>query len=564
MAGTRSLRRSQLAWLAGLALAIGGGIWLRLDQLGSQLLLEDEWHAVYRVVHETPAAVFLDFADSDSSIPLTLLYLGESSAFGLSELAMRLPLIAAGIATLVLFPWYVARRFGRAEALLFALLLAISPLLYFFSRTARPYALTLLLVWVAHVAFRHYVERADRRRHRELGLYATAASLGAWLHPVVVPFVVAPFFTAAWRALQNSEAGARKVALFRLALPALAAGVPMIVLLLPPLLAHPESLSHKSGIDLPRIDTLIGVWYHWFGTGSTTAVLTCAALALVGAPTVWRRLPEAGSMLAGAALYALMIVVTQPAWVSNSLTLARYMLPALPLLLLATVCGALRLGRALRAGIRERGGGIVVTTAAGAAAAALPLAALAATTPLWPVLARPNGNSLHALYEFDFRPTHNPILALMDGIPLSPWWARLAEHPPGSIAIAVAPFPTESVGWDAPRWQRLSRQRVLSGFLTPLCANPRANEVPDDPRFAFRNAVHLGDVAELAAQRVDFVVWQKPYRYVAHGLDVPIGSDVAQCGGALAAHFGAPVYEDAWLAVYAARNPESGARGGSR
>src|SRR5438874_1973560 len=85
------------------ARAIGGGVWLRLDQIASQLLLEDEWHAVYRVVHDTPAAVFLDFGHSDSSIPLTLLYLFESRTLGLSELGMRAPLLAAGIATLMLF-----------------------------------------------------------------------------------------------------------------------------------------------------------------------------------------------------------------------------------------------------------------------------------------------------------------------------------------------------------------------------------------------------------------------------------------------------------------------------
>src|SRR5215831_4265359 len=99
MAGTPFPRRSTLVWFA---LAIGAGIALRLDQLASQLLLEDEWHAVYRVVHDTPLAIFLDFGHSDSSIPLTLLYLGEAHAFGLSELAMRWPMIAAGIATLVL------------------------------------------------------------------------------------------------------------------------------------------------------------------------------------------------------------------------------------------------------------------------------------------------------------------------------------------------------------------------------------------------------------------------------------------------------------------------------
>jgi hypothetical protein len=541
-----------------LALAIGGGVWLRLDQLASQLLLDDEWHAVYRVVHDAPASVFLDFGHSDSSIPLTLLYLFESHAFGLSEIGMRWPLVAAGIATLVLFPGYAARHVGRAEALLFAALLAISPLLYFFSRTARPYALTLLLVYAAHVAFRHYAA-GTRRGRWALALYAACATLAAWLHPVAVPFVVSPFVPPAWTLLRSASSATRKAALLRLAAPALAAGVPMTALLLPPLLAHPESLALKSGIDLPRVDTLIGVWYAWFGTGSTVALLICGAFAVAGAPVVWRRLPEAGSMLAGVALCVLMIVATRPAWIHNPLTFGRYLLPILPLLLLSTACGAARVGQTVSAAIAARRAIPAVAGACGAGVAAIPLLALAATTPLSPVLVHPNDNSLHAVYQFDFRRDHDPIVTFMDGIPLSPWWASLADRPAGSITVAVAPFPTESVGSDAPRWQRLSRQRVLSGFLTLLCASARANEVPDDARFRFRNAVHLGNDAALAAHGIDFVVWQKPYRYVAHGIDAQVGVDVAPCATALTARFGLPVYEDEWLTVYRPRDRGRGA-----
>jgi hypothetical protein len=124
--------------------------------------------------------------------------------------------------------------------------------------------------------------------------------------------------------------------------------------------------------------------------------------------------------------------------------------------------------------------------------------------------------------------------------------------------VAVAPFPTESVGWDAPRWQRLSHQRVVSGLLNPLCASARANEVPDDVRFRFRNAIHLGNDAALAARGVDFIAWQKPYRYLANGIDAQVGADVAACASALMARFGSPAYEDEWLAVY---RPRDRARG---
>jgi hypothetical protein len=364
----------------------------------------------------------------------------------------------------------------------------------------------------------------------------------------VVPFVVAPFVPAAWRCMRADAE--RRGCIARLAVLALAAAVPMAALLLPPLLAHPESLRLKSGVDLPTGDTLVGVWYLWFGTSATWAVAIAGALAIVGLPVVWRRLPEVPSAVTGIVLIALAIVVTRPAWIHNPMTFARYLLPVLPLLLLATSCGAVRLGATLRRAAAGRGLNSAAAGGVGAAVAALPVVALAGTTPLWPLLQHPNANSLHIVYQFDFRPEHNPILPFMDGIPLSPWWARLGAAQPGSLAIAVAPFPIESAAWDAPRWQRLSRQRVVQGMLTPLCENPRPNEVPDDARFHFRNAVHVADDVELAARRIDFVVWQKPYRYTAHGLDAPVAADVAHCAEALAARFGPPAYEDQWLVAY--------------
>jgi hypothetical protein len=288
-------------------------------------------------------------------------------------------------------------------------------------------------------------------------------------------------------------------------------------------------------------------------------VLICSALALLGARAVWQRLPETKSAVAGIALSALAVVITRPAWIHNPLTFGRYLLPVLPLLLLATACGAVRIGRALRAVLLMRGSRVSVAGPLGALAAGSPVLLLALTSPLPPLLQYPNANSLHAVYQFDLRPEHNPVLRVMDGIPLSPWWEGLGDRPPGSLAIAVAPFPTESVGWDAPRWQRLSRQRILHGFLTPLCANPRPTEVPDDARFRFRNAVHVDDDAELGRHRIDFVVWQKPYRYLAHGLDIAVGADVEHCGPALRARFGTPAYEDESLVVYRPL-----ARGGAR
>ena len=123
--------------------------------------------------------------------------------------------------------------------------------------------------------------------------YAIAAALAAWLHPIIAPFVRRAVPVGGLRSACGRPRELRGPRFRRLFALAVATGVPMAALLLPPLLAHPESLAAKAGIDRPGLDTLVGVWYAWLGTPSTFAVLACCALAVVGAREVWRALPIA-------------------------------------------------------------------------------------------------------------------------------------------------------------------------------------------------------------------------------------------------------------------------------
>ena len=69
------------------------GAWLRLDQFAAQVLIDDEWHAVHQLQSLSPSRMWLDFGHADYSIPLGLLYALESRALGLTETAMRWPML---------------------------------------------------------------------------------------------------------------------------------------------------------------------------------------------------------------------------------------------------------------------------------------------------------------------------------------------------------------------------------------------------------------------------------------------------------------------------------------
>lgn len=552
-----SVPRPASAWLPPtgwtlilVAIAIGGAA-LRLDQWAAQVLQDDEWHAVHQVLRRGPAAMFLDFGFSDYSIPLGIYDWTIAHTIGLSETAMRVPMLLCGVATLLLFPLYVARRFGPPTAAVFAALLAISPLLVLYSRMARPYAITLLLGWIAHAAFARHIA-ALHGRSGAGSAYVAAAAAAAWLHPIIAPFVLAPLLHALAKLPAIPRAQRRRyfVRLLQVALPT---GIAMAVLLLPPLLANPGAMALKSGVDMLDAGTLVGVWYAWLGTPSSVVVAMCIALAASGARAVWQTLPEARTGVLGIVLTLLALVATRPIWSFMPLSIARYLLPFLPLLLLAVAVGAVRLAHRIATppSPARRAAALVV--------ALLPGIALAWQSPLFEILRRPSAQALHLVHSFDFRPAMNPYVPHLEGIPLSPFWAGLAAYPHDSLRVAAAPFYFESYDWDAPRWERTSGQTVLPGLLTGLCVEQRWGEVPPDPRFRFDNAVHLADRAQLARRGIDYVVWQKPYMRPRDGQFVPVGGDTAFCERVMLATFGKPVYEDANLIAFRIAAPVAGA-----
>ncbi len=528
-------------WLAALPLAaaVVFGAWVRYQQWFDQVLIDDEWHLVHRLVLSTPREMFLDFGYSDYGIPLGLAYAALSTVTGLSESALRLPMLVAGVAALILLPALVLRRVGLPAATLFAWLLAISPLLIVYSRLARPYALVVVLVWIAVFAFARFVERP--RGEPWLGALAVVASaLATWMHLAMGAFVAAAVLVAV-APMGSMDPALRRVRMRRVACLVVPIALLVSALVLPPLLAHPEAMALKSGVASPDLDTVLGAWFAWLGTTSPWIAAFSLALALVGASRLARAVPESLALALGVGLALLLVLITRPASSQFGIILARYLLPGLPLVLLAAAVGAMVLVQgAARAMPR-------LTYLGTGAFAVLGLVTLIVSSPVREWWERPNRHALHMQYYFDFRPGHNAYAPHLAAIPDTGFWRLLARYPANTLEIAAAPFYFESFNWNAPEWERESGQAVIPGYLSGLCVDWRWGEVPTDRRFDFRNAVHLGDSRELAARGIDLVVWQKSY---VRGTDL-VGEETMQCEAALRERFGAPVYEDRVVIVFA-------------
>ena len=359
---------------------------------------------------------------------------------------------------------------------------------------------------------------------------------------IVAPFVLAPIAWSLWSARNLAHAG-RRIAI-NLALRIALVTVALIAtLLLPPILTHPESLTLKSGTTVPSLATLGGALYAFFGTGSTPVVLLSGAFCLIGAPAVLRRSEVARSGSLGVGLILVLILVTRPDWSQMPATFARYLLPAIPLLLLFLASGLLELSKVFdsRSARVSQLSNVVIPVSL--------LAALLLTSPLHDALRYPNSYTLHFIHYADFRSTDNPYIPRLASFPISPFWSTLAAHPPGTIRGAVAPAYFESFNSGAPTWERLSRQSFVPGFLTGLCLDRRWGEVPRESKYAFRNAVHLAGIATRDAS-IAYVVWQKPFLGPNGGPTELTPAEWHECDLAIRARFGTPEYEDSYLAAF--------------
>jgi predicted membrane-bound mannosyltransferase len=142
--------REQHLFSAVLFGAVACGAFLRLYLLPGQILLDDEWHALNYVLGRSFAFLATHFSvPGATSVPMNLYTRLLLETTGWSETMLRLPAVLAGLLSLLVLPPLVRRIFGTPTAMLFAVLLAISPFLLFYSRSARPYGVVLLLASVS-------------------------------------------------------------------------------------------------------------------------------------------------------------------------------------------------------------------------------------------------------------------------------------------------------------------------------------------------------------------------------------------------------------------------------
>ncbi len=534
-------------WLALAALL--AGVVLRVYQLRSQMLIDDEWHAVRMLIGADMEGIADHFGLADYSIPLTLYYRWLYEHAALSEWAMHWPLLACGITLLVLAPWLLRHSLPLAVRATWLGMLAISPLLIYFSRTARPYSLLALCGVVAWVAFRNWHARGGRGLPWAVA-YGLATCLAGWAHLLSLAFTLWPLGWAGLCSLGACLRPARRAQAWQqlqrqLTLGAAIAGV-LVCALLPPLLNDWGAMAGKTGADSVSVSSVYRTLLMQFGLADGWSLLVVLGLGAVGVVKLWRvERFLVGTTLAASVVGMTVIALARPAWVQHPLVFARYATPVLPFLLLFVAAGLVAVAQ------RMRSPWLAMLVCA------LGVLGLVWRGPLPGWYYFPNQFMGHALFQFDYDPQHNPYVTQLDLGTVSPFYRELAQRPPGSVTLIETPARAHSNYMPDPWLQQIHHQNVKFALASPVCGIGDWDEYPytaTGTRFA--RIGKLADLLDGATWGADYLVLRMQPWTLPAGRKFPWPvpwPDMPACAAKVEARLGAPVYQDAQIRVFALR-----------
>jgi hypothetical protein len=521
-----------VGWQALLVAGFVVGVALRAWQLDIQILIDDEWHAVHKLLRSSAVDIATHLGYADYSIPLTLYYQWLYRTIGLSEWGMHAPSLVAGVALLLVGPRLLAPTFAVPTRAIWTALVAVSPLLVYHSKIARPYALTSVLTFVAIVVFRQWWLG---RRRRDALLYLIATALAGWLHPTTLAFTLLPFAYYGVRSLLPFDRG-QIVALARLGT---AVAFAAAAVLAPPLIADWTEFSNKAGRDSVTLDSLYRTALMLAGSGQGVAAVALWAAAAWGLRQLVRRDAYAASYVTTIIVVGIAAVAASRAeWISHPLVLARYALPALPFILLLAAEGLASVAGRLRGAL------------SGPAAAAVATAVLLASGPIVGEWHYPNQFWGHLRYQFDYDARHNPYTVDTTGQPISAFYVELGTRPPGTVTLIETPWRLESHFNALSKYQDVHHQLIRIGLVTPLCGTYDFGEYADDRAgMRMRWLVHLSRVLRGEGGADYLVVHRRPGPVAADpGAAWP---DMTPCMPAIEAALGPPMYGDEALVVFA-------------
>ncbi len=555
-----------------LALAFIAGAWLRLYLIRDQVLIDDEWHGFYYVLGKSPGFLFTHFSIPGATcIPLNLYAWALGATVGWSETLLRLPSLIFGIGFVVIGPLLARELVGERRAVFFGLILAVCPMLIFYSRISRPYSAVALLSFLALMSAARWVQTG----RFWLGLlYAGAASLAIYFHLFAVVSVLAPIFLGiifhAWsRWIRKGPATGPPFWQWCAVAGSIAALTSVLVL---PALLH--SL-HTTFFTIARAGTfdaraLSRVAVLVAGTGQPILAILFWGMVIVGAIEQTRRNVWFGVLLLSLyPLQALALVISRPESAQSAIVLARYCIPLVPVSLLLASCGVQFVLETIAT--RARLQPVLQTTISFAC-----VAALAAAGPLPQCYFSPNSFTSHGAYQHryglidwrrsfysDLTPAGFSLVTTIRADEVSPFYRMLGEQH-GQRPIVEYPMLIGDHFNPLYYYQYFHRRPVLVGYASDVtlsrglaAGNIFGNTyidqvltlVRDPARLKFHNLVSMDDLQDMRRRGAEYVILHKVFEAQLSAV-ASTPPDLERLWLSYRKTLGAPAYEDDHIAVF--------------
>lgn len=462
------------------------GLFLRLYGLSGQILLDDEWHSLNFVLDKSFWAVLTTHGLGANCIPQNVLNWISLHTVGWSEISLFLPSVLCSALGLLIFPGFVARLAGRAAAVFFSWLLAISPCLIFYSRIVRPYSMVVFFGFLALLGLAFWTRGG---KTRFLLAYALSGFGAIYFHLYAALPILAPLAALLVLALvrRRKDADVSWISAKALAGAGALLAALGLVFLGPahwknPWWLHVQGVSHVTRAGLWEFLSLLA------GTRFAVSKLAFAALA-AGGLVVWlKKEVRIGILFASvwAAFFLLLFFATQDG-MHAGIQIARYDIVLFPVaMLLAAAALDSLLGR-LPAGL---------PSAARAGLGLLPIAGLLAGSPLWTTFAPSNNFMHHSAFQdsyapFDGSQSRRRLLTPLPQMPatrISPFYGGLARDAsvPGIIEYPMYLGDPLNLHYFT---QRVHRKPVAVGYVPDVpfsrCVPPTTSSIRPLPSITY-------------------------------------------------------------------------------
>jgi len=585
--------RNKAGWFLAMGGVIAVGAYLRLHMLSSQLLLDDEWHSIDEVLGKNYADLLTRFNPHDnSSLPFAIYNLALTHTLGWSEFTLRLPVILAGLLSLIVLPLLVNKTFNVRVSLLFSSLLAIAPFLIFYSRYARAYGLVMLLCYAALLLFYQWLTTGKLRYgvgFAFLGIFAMYAHLFS-LVAVFTPLVTGIGLAQASRFKAPFLAGKQVI----VSVKALLAMAFILILLLLPLILPVLSESSQLPWQMGKLtlDGVITAATLVSGTANCPLNVLFYLLCFIGQKRLLKSHPLLGWIfLSTVCAHIAILLASRPLGLDTGAVLLRYMIVVVPMALTVV---SLAIDQSLVwSGNRHKiHRSVPIFLVAGF------IGCLYATGPLPRLQVSPNNFTGHTAYQGSYRHqtwerseanTVYPAFSVtQDQIP--PFYYRLGRQ---SNITAVIEYPFDICDYNDLfyYYQHFHKQRVIAGYCPDptllgyrialsqqdkspfstgmLNTDEILSHVADPTKLAFHNLVEVTDPAALLRSKADFIILHK---YIVALKIISNGDGAAPTYGTVQVYyrsvellkprlidaFGPPAYEDGQILCFRIKQPKTG------